>query len=69
MEYKETVEFKVPKELERRLDGDARLKKAFAALTPGWQRAYLLYFAGAKQRLRILFFLCEQKISGRGGID
>jgi uncharacterized protein YdeI (YjbR/CyaY-like superfamily) len=27
----------------------ARLSKAFEALTPGRQRGYLLYFAGAKQ--------------------
>jgi uncharacterized protein YdeI (YjbR/CyaY-like superfamily) len=31
------------------LEKQPRLKKAFAALTPGRQRGYLLYFAGAKQ--------------------
>jgi uncharacterized protein YdeI (YjbR/CyaY-like superfamily) len=49
VEYKGTAEFKMPEEFRKRLDGDARLKKAFAALTPGRQRGYLLYFAGAKQ--------------------
>ena len=49
VEFKGTAQFKVPEEFQKRLDGDARLKKAFAALTPGRQRAYLLYFAGAKQ--------------------
>ena len=47
VEYK--TEFKMPEEFRKRLDGDARLKKAFEALTPGRQRGYLLYFAGAKQ--------------------
>ena len=49
VEYKGTAEFKVPEEFQRKLDRDARLKKAFAALTAGRQRAYLVHFAGAKQ--------------------
>ena len=49
VEYKGTAEFKMPEEFRKRLDGDARLKKAFEALTPGRQRGYLLYFAQAKQ--------------------
>lgn len=49
VEYKGTAEFAVPEEFRKRLDGDGRLKKAFEALTPGRQRGYLLYFAGAKQ--------------------
>jgi uncharacterized protein YdeI (YjbR/CyaY-like superfamily) len=36
-------------ELQHRLDSDARFAKAFRALTPGRQREYNLYFAGAKQ--------------------
>jgi uncharacterized protein YdeI (YjbR/CyaY-like superfamily) len=31
------------------LDDDPELAKAFRALTPGRQKGYLLYFAGAKQ--------------------
>jgi uncharacterized protein YdeI (YjbR/CyaY-like superfamily) len=31
------------------LDDDVALAEAFHALTPGRQKAYLLYFAGAKQ--------------------
>jgi uncharacterized protein YdeI (YjbR/CyaY-like superfamily) len=46
---KKTSEFKMPEEFQIRLDGSARLKKAFDALTPGRQRGYLLYFSGAKQ--------------------
>jgi uncharacterized protein YdeI (YjbR/CyaY-like superfamily) len=49
VEYKETAEFKMPEEFRKRLEGDLQLKKKFEALTPGRQRGYLLYFAGAKQ--------------------
>ncbi len=47
--YKKTSEFKVPSEFQNKLDRMPALKKAFAALTPGRQRGYLLYFSGAKQ--------------------
>jgi uncharacterized protein YdeI (YjbR/CyaY-like superfamily) len=47
--YKEASEFAVPGEFQRKLDAIPALKKAFAALTPGRQKAYLLHFAGAKQ--------------------
>jgi len=48
------VEFKkspkpVPVELQRKLDALPALKTAFAALTPGRQRAYILHFSSAKQ--------------------
>jgi uncharacterized protein YdeI (YjbR/CyaY-like superfamily) len=46
---KKTSEFAVPVEFQARLKGDSALKTAFAALTPGRQRAYLLYFSAAKQ--------------------
>ena len=36
-------------ELQRRLDDDASFRAAFGELTPGRQREYNLYFAGAKQ--------------------
>ena len=39
----------VPEEFQKKLDEIPALKKAFGALTPGRQRAYLLYFSGAKQ--------------------
>ena len=42
-------EFAVPAEFQSRLDGSAVLKESFESLTPGRQRAYLLYFSGAKQ--------------------
>ncbi len=46
---KETAEFHVPEELQRRLNGDPDLKSAFDALTPGRQRGYLLHFSSAKR--------------------
>ena len=46
---KKTSEFKMPVEFKNVLDAKPALKKAFAALTPGRQRGYLLYFSSAKQ--------------------
>jgi uncharacterized protein YdeI (YjbR/CyaY-like superfamily) len=47
--FKKTTEFKVSEEFQTKLDKMSALKKAFAALTPGRQRAYLLYFSAPKQ--------------------
>jgi len=47
--YKKTSDFIIPAEFQKKLDESAPLKKAFAALTPGRQRGYLLYFSAAKQ--------------------
>jgi uncharacterized protein YdeI (YjbR/CyaY-like superfamily) len=47
--FKKTAEFAIPEEFQNKLDGMPALKTAFDALTPGRQRAYLLYFAAAKQ--------------------
>ncbi len=47
--YKKTSEFAIPAELQTKLDATPALKKAFEALTPGRQRAYLLYFGAPKQ--------------------
>jgi len=49
VEYKKTKEFKMPEEFEKALQKSAALKKAFYDLTPGRQRAYLLFFGSAKQ--------------------
>lgn len=46
---KKTEEFEMLDEFAVALKKSAKLKKAFEALTPGRQRGYLLYFAGAKQ--------------------
>ena len=49
VELKKTTEFEMPEEFRIKLDKSAELKKAFAALTPGRQRGYLLHFSSAKQ--------------------
>ena len=49
VELKKTTEYAVPEEFQARLDADADLKRAFSALTPGRQRAYLFHFGQAKQ--------------------
>lgn len=47
--YKKTSDFAIPEEFQKKLDKIPVLKNAFDALTPGRQRAYLFYFAQAKQ--------------------
>jgi uncharacterized protein YdeI (YjbR/CyaY-like superfamily) len=49
VDYKKTSEFVIPEEFQNRLDESPALKTAFAALTPGRQRGYILYFSAAKQ--------------------
>ncbi|HVX49108.1 MAG TPA: YdeI/OmpD-associated family protein [Chitinophagaceae bacterium] len=49
VKFKRAEEYKVPEEFQRRLNKQAALKKAFKALTPGRQKAYLFYFSQAKQ--------------------
>ncbi len=46
---KKTSEYPLPAEFQQKLDADPALKDAFNSLTPGRQRAYLFYFAQAKQ--------------------
>lgn len=46
---KKTVAFEMPEEFQNKLNKNAALKKAFNTLTPGRQRAYLLYFSAPKQ--------------------
>ncbi|MCD2425942.1 YdeI/OmpD-associated family protein [Niabella pedocola] len=46
---KKTKDYAVPEEFQQKLDRQPALKKAFTALTPGRQRAYLFYFSQAKQ--------------------
>lgn len=49
VEFKKTSEFKIPEEFQEKLAEAPALKKAFAALTPGRQRAYIFYFSQPKQ--------------------
>ncbi|ASZ13849.1 YdeI/OmpD-associated family protein [Chitinophaga pendula] len=46
---KKVSEFAVVEEFQQKLDKMPKLKKAFDALTPGRQRAYLLHFSAPKQ--------------------
>ncbi len=46
---KRLSELEVPQELQRRLDTEPALNKAFAGLTPGRQKGYLFQIAAAKQ--------------------
>jgi len=47
--YKKTADYKMPEEFQKKLNKSATLKKAFEALTPGRQKAYIFYFSQAKQ--------------------
>jgi uncharacterized protein YdeI (YjbR/CyaY-like superfamily) len=47
--FKKASEFSVPEEFLTRLEGVPGLQDAFDGLTPGRQRAYLLYFSAPKQ--------------------
>jgi uncharacterized protein YdeI (YjbR/CyaY-like superfamily) len=49
VEFKKHTELEYPEEFQRKLNASAALRKAFAALTPGRQTAYNLFFSGAKQ--------------------
>ncbi|MCD9575108.1 YdeI/OmpD-associated family protein [Flavobacterium soyae] len=49
VELKKTSEFAVSEEFQKKLDAMPDLQKAFSALTPGRQRAYLLHFSQPKQ--------------------
>jgi uncharacterized protein YdeI (YjbR/CyaY-like superfamily) len=46
---KKTTEYTIPEEFQKELDKDPELLAGFKSLTPGRQRAYLLYFYSAKQ--------------------
>jgi uncharacterized protein YdeI (YjbR/CyaY-like superfamily) len=49
VDFKAKRELELPAELEAVLGKDRKLAKAFAALTPGRQRAYVMHFNAAKQ--------------------
>jgi uncharacterized protein YdeI (YjbR/CyaY-like superfamily) len=46
--FKKSSEFTIPEEFKKVLDKTPALKAAFKALTPGRQRAYILYFSAPK---------------------
>lgn len=49
VELKKVSEFEIAEELQHKFDFNIDFKKAFYALTPGRQRAYLLHFSQPKQ--------------------
>ena len=49
VDFKNSTDFKIPGELQDKFAEIPALKTAFAALTPGRQRAYILYFSEPKQ--------------------
>ncbi|MGE5430607.1 MAG: YdeI/OmpD-associated family protein [Syntrophomonadaceae bacterium] len=69
VDLKKTEEYTIPEEFQNKLDEMPKLKSAFYALTPGRQRAYLLYFSAPKQsktRLSRVEKSMEQILNGKG---
>jgi uncharacterized protein YdeI (YjbR/CyaY-like superfamily) len=69
--YKKTEEFIIPDEFQRKLDEIPALQTAFKALTPGRQRAYLLYFSAPKQSVTRASRVekCTPQILGGKGLN
>ena len=67
--FKKTTEFEIPEEFLNKLNEIPALKKAFDALTPGRQRAYIFYFSQPKQsktRLARVEKYLKQILNGKG---
>ena len=47
--FKKASDYPIPEELQKRLDDDAGLRSAFAALTPGRRKSYIFHISSAKQ--------------------
>ena len=69
--YKKTSEFIIPEEFQNKLDEIPALKTAFDALTPGRQRAYILYFSAPKQSKTRASRVekCRQQILNGNGLN
>ncbi|WP_211745704.1 YdeI family protein [Paenibacillus sp. Marseille-Q4541] len=66
---KKNDEYTIPEELQNKFDETPALKTAFEALTPGRQRAYLLYFSSPKQsktRVSRVEKSMQQILAGKG---
>lgn len=62
----------MPEEFQVKLNASKALKKAFESLTPGRQRAYLMFFADAKQaatRIARIEKLTPKILIGKGMLD
>ena len=71
VDFKKTMDFIISEEFQDILDENPTLKTAFDALTPGRQRAYILYFSGAKQSKTRVSRVenCMQKILNGKGLN
>lgn len=69
--FKKNTEFIIPEEFQNKFDGIPALKTAFEALTPGRQRAYILYFSEPKQSKtrESRVEKCMQQILNGKGLD
>jgi uncharacterized protein YdeI (YjbR/CyaY-like superfamily) len=70
--FKDNTPLERTEELSTRLEQHPALKKAFEALTPGRQRAYLLFFSAAKQaetRFARIDKYTERILMGKGMND
>jgi len=69
VKMKKTSDYKVPEELQYKLDKIPELRKAFYALTPGRQRGYIYYFSQPKlsktREARVEKYM-KQIICGKG---
>jgi uncharacterized protein YdeI (YjbR/CyaY-like superfamily) len=69
VDFKKNTEIIIPEELQNKFNEIPDLKNAFESLTPGRQRAYILYFSRPKQsktrESRIEKYM-EQILSGKG---
>ncbi|TPV47113.1 DUF1801 domain-containing protein [Bacillus dicomae] len=69
IEKKEHKEIVIPEELQNKFDEMPTFKLAFESLTPGRQRAYILYFSQAKQtktRVSRIEKYIERILDGKG---
>jgi len=70
--YKKATEFIIPEEFINKIDEVPDLQDAFDALTPGRQRAYILYFSAPKQsktRESRIEKCTQQILNGKGLYD
>ena len=69
VDFKKNTEFIIPEEFQNKFDESPAIKTAFEALTPGRQRAYILYFSQPKQsktRESRVEKCMQQILSGKG---
>ncbi len=72
VELKKTSDYTIPEEFQILLNKNNKLKKAFESLTPGRQRAYLLYFSAPKQSKTIVSRIeayTQRILNGKGLTD